>query len=212
MVHEQDNYIDEADLDGDGKLLGREEYQRLEELRQQAAEHRREEYEQRIRESIGAWSDERPSVELLLPDSGTTVVSFEYSQPNISVSKSIRYAEHKVIGGTTVRQRLGEDLPEITIEGVCTVSEANSIDRMSGMRTVEVVSNRWEGEAEVASTSTRPITDGGARDYDRNWLHRFTIELIGATETSQTDLPEDAETGGGGDTGPARGPGFLSQH
>ena len=122
-----------------------------------------------------AFEDERPFVEI-----GN--VELKYEQPNISVDTSARFATHDVIGDVTVRQRLGRDPDEISVEGVCTVDEANDIDSLTLKETVEVISNRWEGEAQVASTSTRPIAEGGGQDNDQEWLHRFTVELVEASE------------------------------
>lgn len=109
-------------------------------------------------------------------------VDLKYEQPNISVSTSARFATHDVIGNVTVRQKLGEDPDEISIEGVCTHDEANQIDGLKNSETVDVVSNRWSGQAQVASTNTRPIAEGGGKDLDDEWLHRFTVELVGVRE------------------------------
>lgn len=105
-------------------------------------------------------------------------VSFTHSQPNVSVQTSGRYVTHDVIGNTTVRQKIGTSPDEISIEGVCTGPEANQIDKLVNTKEVEVVSNRWEGTAQVASASTRPLADGGAIDTSGEWTHRFTIELV----------------------------------
>jgi len=122
-----------------------------------------------------AFRDNRPFVSI-------GDVELKYEQPNISVNTSARFATHEVIGNVTVRQKLGEDPDELSIEGVCTLDEANEIDQLKDEELVEVVSNRWNGQAQVASTSTRPIAEGGGMDNDQEWLHRFTIELVGIRE------------------------------
>lgn len=117
------------------------------------------------------------------PDASVGNVAFKYEQPSVSVDTSARYASHKVIGDTTVRQKIGEEADEISVEGVCTESEANDVDALTDEESVEVVSNRWNGEAHVASTSTRPITDGGGKDIDGDFIYRYTIELVEVTDT-----------------------------
>jgi len=122
-----------------------------------------------------AYRDNRPFVSI-------GDIDLKYEQPNISVSTSARFATHEVIGNVTVRQKLGEDPDELSVEGVCTHEEANQIDQLKDEELVEVVSNRWNGQAQVASTNTRPIAEGGGRDNDQEWLHRFTVELVGIRE------------------------------
>lgn len=116
------------------------------------------------------------------PDTSVGNVAFKYEQPSISVDTSARYASHELIDETTVRQKIGEEADEISVEGVCTESEANDVDALTEEETVEVVSNRWNGQAHVASTSTRPITDGGGKDIDGDFIYRYTIELVEVTD------------------------------
>jgi hypothetical protein len=122
-----------------------------------------------------AYRDSRPFVSI-------GDVELKYEQPNVTVNTSARFATHEVIGNVTVRQKLGEDPDEISIEGICTKEEANQIDGLKNQETVDVVSNRWSGRAQVASTNTRPVADGGGKDIDDEWLHRFTVELVGVRE------------------------------
>lgn len=126
-----------------------------------------------------AFEDERPRVQI-----GN--VLFKYTQPNVSVNTSARYVEHDVIGDTVVRQKIGESPDEISVEGVCTAGEASMIDDLVHETEVTFISNRWEGVAQVASTSTSPLDDGGALDPDGEWTHEFTAELVGVEE--QTEL------------------------
>lgn len=125
-----------------------------------------------------AFEDERPEVQV-------GDVYFKYNQPNVSVSTSARYVEHEVIGDTVVRQKIGESPDEISIEGICTEGEVGLIDDLIYEEEVTVVSNRWEGVAQVTSTSTNPLDDGGAIDPDGQWTHTFTIELVGIQEQAE---------------------------
>lgn len=112
------------------------------------------------------------------PDVSVGSVEFKYEQPSISVDTSGRFVTHSVVGDTTIRQKIGEEPDEISVEGVCTVDEANSVDKLTHKEKVSVVSNRWNGQAQIASTNTRPITDGGGKDKDGDFLYTFTIELV----------------------------------
>lgn len=129
-----------------------------------------------------AFKDKRPDVHINDMD-GNPLVKFKFKQPSISVDTSARYATHDVIGDTTVRQKMGDSPDEISMEGHCTEWEANDVDRLPMSDKVEVISSRWEGICQVASTSTSPITDGGGQDKDEEWVHDFTIELVETMET-----------------------------
>lgn len=131
-----------------------------------------------------AFEDERPQVRV-----GN--ISFKYSQPNVSVSSKARYVEHEVIGDTVVRQKMGNSPDNISIDGVCTAEEANQIDQLTFEEEVTVVSNRWEGVAQVASTNTDPFDDGGAIDPDGEWTHNFSIELVGVPDKTNLTPWED---------------------
>jgi len=115
------------------------------------------------------------------PDTIIGNVELKYEQPSVSVDTGGRFVTHNPIGDVTVRQKIGEEADEISIDGVCTVDEANDIDKLTEQETVNVVSNRWNGEAQVASTTTRPFTDGGGQDIDGEYLYTFTVELIEVT-------------------------------
>lgn len=109
-------------------------------------------------------------------------VELKFSQPNVTVSTSARFKTHEVIGAISVRQKLGEDPDQISFEGICTRDEANDIDKLKEQEEIDVISHRWSGRAQVSSTSTRPVTDGGGQDKDEEFLHRFTVELVAVSE------------------------------
>lgn len=124
-----------------------------------------------------AFEDERPEVSV-------GGINFKHSQPDVSVSSGARYVEHEVIGDTVVRQKIGESPDEITITGVCTVDEASQIDDLIYEKEVTVISNRWEGIAQVDSTNTDPLSEGGAI-AGGDWTHSYTIDLTGIEEQAE---------------------------
>lgn len=135
--------------------------------------------------------DERPDV-TINDKHGDRLVTLKYAQPNVSVDTSARFAEHKPIGNIAVNQKLGENPAEISMEGMCTKSEANLVDNLINKDKVEVISGRWEGVAHVAAANTQPYADGGGKDSSGEWVHKFTLELVEITEEN-----EDTVDGGG---------------
>lgn len=134
-------------------------------------------------------SDERPDVlfnHVGGDNHGETFLAFKYKQPNISVKTQGNFATHDVFGDMTVRQKLGEKPDEISLDGQCTVEEANKVDKLVYQEVVELISNRWSGVVHIASTSTDPIADGGGQDLDGEFLYSLNIEAVEITE-GQTD-------------------------
>lgn len=104
-----------------------------------------------------------------------------YDNPNISVDSSARFSVHEIIGGTTVRQKIGEEPTEVNIEGVCTEQVAVRIDQLRRAFVVTLLSDRIPNgiRAQVASASTEPLEDGGAANMDRGeFLYEFNINLV----------------------------------
>ena len=116
-----------------------------------------------------------------------TEITFEYEQPNVSVDTNARFIEHEVIGGMTVRQKVGEEPMEINVDGICTRGEARLIDNLYEETTVEFNSYRTGVViAQVVSTSTDPYDDGGAvavfdnedEDSSSDTIYTFSISLV----------------------------------
>jgi hypothetical protein len=119
-------------------------------------------------------------------DDGTSIeldnISFDpYNNPTVAVDTSARFATHEIIGGTTVRQKIGEDPREIEISGVCTEETAQEVSLLHKValcdlyhyKLVEIIT------CQVASTSTDPLEDGGAVDADTGeFLYEFNINLV----------------------------------
>lgn len=117
----------------------------------------------------------------------------EHPNPNVAIDTSGRFAKHEIIGGATVRQKIGEDPLNISVNGVCDASTANQIDALRDARSGTIISsrlpgstranNRSEGGGKIrvqfGSTKTQPIQDGGAADLTTgNLLYSFSINAI----------------------------------
>jgi len=112
-------------------------------------------------------------------------ISFEdYPNPTVSIDTAGRFAKHEIIGGTTVRQKIGEDPINLSINGVCKRRTANQIDALRDAKNGKIISDRLPGgndglRVQFGSTSTEPMTDGGSADItDGKYLYSFTINVI----------------------------------
>lgn len=142
-------------------------------------------------------------IENITTDSDVTLVfnSIDFSpygNPSVSVDTSARFAVHEILGGTTVRQKIGEDPREITIDGVCTEPVARQVNQLHKAKLVSVNSETIGDivRCQVASTSADPMDDGGAADMDGGeFLYDFSISLVEVgrpqAETSFEELLEN---------------------
>jgi len=109
-------------------------------------------------------------------------IDFEpYGNPTISVDTSARFAVHDILGGTTVRQKIGEKPREISISGVCTETVVRKVNQLNKAKLVSLNSDVIGDvvRCQVASTSTDPLDDGGAADMDGGeFLYDFSISLV----------------------------------
>lgn len=133
-----------------------------------------------------SFNDRTPVVmESIEPDdTGVNVPSrIDFSpndNPDISVDTSGRFATHKIIGGVTVRQKIGDDPVEIGVRGVCSEDVAKQIDRLRNAKTANFISDRISMTVQVGSTSTSPMEQGGAADMDTgDLLYQYRMNLIG---------------------------------
>lgn len=109
-----------------------------------------------------------------------------YDNPNISIDSAGRFATHEIIGGTTVRQKIGEEQLEIQIDGVAQEREAIKVDLLRKAKLVTLLSSRLRTGSEsgslrcqVVSSSTDPLEDGGAADMDSGeFLYSYNINLV----------------------------------
>jgi hypothetical protein len=111
-------------------------------------------------------------------------MEFEYANPTIAIDGAGRFAKHEIIGGTTVRQKIGEDPLNFSINGICKRATANQIDSLRDAKTCVITSNRIPDagssvKVHIGSTSTEPMEDGGAADLvDGQLLYSFSINAI----------------------------------
>lgn len=111
-------------------------------------------------------------------------IQFEYEAPAIAVDTSGRFVTHEIIGGSTVRQKVGEDPVEVTIDGVCKESTAKRLDNLRNAKYGTIISNRLANESlrvHFASTSTTPLEDSGAvalTDDDGEFLYTYTLNCV----------------------------------
>lgn len=127
-------------------------------------------------------------IENIDPDDGVSendvpdIVDFSpYDNPNISVDAAARFAVHEIIGGSTVRQKIGEEPTEVQIEGVCTEDVAQDVDALRKAKNATLISDRINSSmrCQIASTSTSPLADGGAADADSgDFLYEFNINMV----------------------------------
>lgn len=146
------------------------------------------------------WEDDAMGV-------GDTSIEFEYSAPNVSVDSAGRFAVHDIIGGTTVRQKVGEEPVEVDINGVCREETARELDSLRNAKYGAIFSKRLVGGSmavQFASISTSPLEDGGAvaiSDEDGSFLYEFDIAAVEVSvpgnPPSPGALPDD--TGGEGE-------------
>lgn len=117
--------------------------------------------------------------------SAATPITFEYTRPSISVDVAGRFATHKIVGGSTVRQKIGEDPIEVSISGVCTEETAFDIDGLRDAKSGKIYSQRFSDSLTVqfASASTSPLEDGGsaALTGDGQFLYTFDLECVEIT-------------------------------
>lgn len=114
-------------------------------------------------------------------------IVFRYTAPNISVDTAGRFATHEIIGGSTVRQKIGEDPIEVQIEGICKELAAKKIDGLRDAKFGTIFSNRLAGgslDVHFASATTAPMEDGGAvamTDPSGEFLYTYTLSCVEVT-------------------------------
>ena len=78
-------------------------------------------------------------------------IPLEYEQPNVSISSQARYVEHEVIGGMTVRQKVGEEPKQIAIDGICLEDTASSFQDLHEEDFVTFTHHILGGSGEVGT-------------------------------------------------------------
>lgn len=129
----------------------------------------------------------------------------EYGSPAISVDSSARFATHEIIGGKTVRQKIGEDPVEVDIGGVCKESVARQFDSLRNAKYGSIHSKRFTGDSmtvNFASVSTSPMEDGGAVDLsDSTGNNSNTPQLLYTYDLSCVEVKVGVSTSDNVDDG-----------
>lgn len=109
-------------------------------------------------------------------------IEFEYTAPAITKDAAGRFAEHEIIGGATVRQKIGEKPIEVSITGVCTEETAKQLDGLRDARYGDIYSQRFIGgslRVQFVTASTQPLEDTGAVALDNDsqqFLYTYDLE------------------------------------
>lgn len=108
----------------------------------------------------------------------------QYGSPAISVDTKGRFVKHEIIGGTTVRQKIGENPVEVSINGVCGESVARDLDALRDAKWGDIFSGRFPSDSlrvQFASVSTSPMEDSGAVPLDGDqseFLYNYDLSCI----------------------------------
>lgn len=126
-------------------------------------------------------------------ESGVTEINGitpEYDQPNVSISSQARYVEHEVIGGMTVRQKVGEEPKQIAVDGLCLEDVASDFEDLHEEDFVTFTHHILGGAGEAGSMNCQvesvdidPFTDGGgvATNSDESeMVYQYSITLVEA--------------------------------
>lgn len=111
-------------------------------------------------------------------------IEFEYASPAFSVDTSGRFATHEIIGGTTVRQKIGEEPINVDISGVCFESTALKIDALRDAQYGTIYADRLVGDSldvQFASSSTSPLDENGAVNIEpenSEFLHTYSLSVV----------------------------------
>lgn len=113
----------------------------------------------------------------------TDPIEFKYPAPDISVDTAGRFATHKIVGGSTVRQKIGEDPIQVSVQGVCEEQTARALDGLRDAAFGTIYSNRLvNGSLTVhfGSVSTSPMESGGAAALTEGgeFLYSFDLSCV----------------------------------
>lgn len=124
-------------------------------------------------------------IDIVDSDSGQSPdgpITFEYPNPAISVDSGSNFAKHEIIGGTTVRQRIGDQPLHVSISGVANAETARELDKLRNAQNATILSDRFPQDSllvHVVSVSTDPLEDGGAADMKSGqFLYTFDMECV----------------------------------
>jgi hypothetical protein len=105
-----------------------------------------------------------------------------YARPAVSIDNKGRFVTHEIIGGKTVRQKIGEEPRQLSASGVCIEEAAINLDGLRDAKRAEIYCNRLPGgsmTAQIASVSTSPLDDGGAVNItEGEILYNWTLNAV----------------------------------
>lgn len=117
-----------------------------------------------------------------------------YKAPAISIDTSGKFVEHEIIGGGTVRQKIGHEPLEINVSGVCKETKAVEIDKLRYAKTATLQSDRFLGgsvNVHLASISTSPLEEQGAvnlKETETQFSGEESRELLYTYELSCVEV------------------------
>lgn len=104
------------------------------------------------------------------------------NNPSIAIDSAGRFATHEIIGGGVVRQKIGQDALEVTINGVCFAETARKIDALRFATEGTIYSDRFNGGSltvHFGSASTEPMVAGDAINLETNKrLYSYTLNCV----------------------------------
>lgn len=115
----------------------------------------------------------------------------EFADPVVDVNRSVRTAEHELVGGTEkeetfVTQVLGRDPDAITITGVVYDTSLDELDNVGTNGSEYVRTERWSGLAQATSVETNFRREKDTRT--NRWLYDVIIELIEVKKGSYKEV------------------------
>lgn len=124
-------------------------------------------------------------------------ITFEYRRPEISIDNKARYVEHEIIGGKTVRQKVGEEPREATINGIVIEETARQLDKLNEANTGLIKCDRLPSgsmPSQFPSVSTSPMSSGGsARIEDGELLYTFDMKAVEVKRLAPTPDEQESE-------------------
>jgi len=111
------------------------------------------------------------------------------NNPMIAIDSSSRFATHEIIGGGVVRQKIGQDPLEVTINGVCFGDTAKKIDALRYATFGRIYSDRFPNgvpgenssflDVHFASSSTEPMAEGDAVNLEtQKRLYAYSLNCV----------------------------------
>lgn len=109
-------------------------------------------------------------------------IEFEYSNPSVGIDTGGNFVKHDIIGGPTVRQRVGSQPMKLSISGVVKEETAKQLELLRNASSATLISDRFAEDAvfvHIVSVTTDPMEDGGAADMkDGEFLYTFSLECV----------------------------------